>query len=98
MEKNRLEAFSNGVFAIIITIIVLEMKAPHSIQLADLKPLLLVFLSYVLSFIYLGIYWNNYHHMLYTTKHVSGGLLWLIPDRRIERILSERDKEKIFSH
>jgi uncharacterized membrane protein len=76
MEKNRLEAFSDGVIAIIITIMVLELKVPHGSHLADLEPLMPVFLSYVLSFIYLGIYWNNHHHMLYTTKHVSGGILW----------------------
>src|SRR5438093_118107 len=83
MEKNRLEAFSDGVLAIIITIMVLELKVPHAVEqashtaeLADLKPLLPVFLSYVLSFIYLGIYWNNHHHMLHATKHVSGGILW----------------------
>jgi uncharacterized membrane protein len=76
MGKNRLEAFSDGVLAIIITIMVLELKVPRGNQLAALKPLLAVFLSYVLSFIYLGIYWNNHHHMLSTTKHVSGGILW----------------------
>jgi uncharacterized membrane protein len=76
MEKNRLEAFSDGVLAIIITIMVLELKAPHGVHLDALKPLLPVFLSYVLSFIYLGIYWNNHHHLLHTIKHVSGGILW----------------------
>jgi uncharacterized membrane protein len=76
MEKNRLEAFSDGVLAIIITIMVLELKVPHGIQLAALKPLLPIFSSYVLSFIYLGIYWNNHHHMLHTVKGVSGGILW----------------------
>ncbi len=76
MEKNRLEAFSDGVLAIIITIMVLELKVPRGDQLTALKPLLPVFLSYVLSFIYLGIYWNNHHHMLHTTKRVSGGILW----------------------
>jgi uncharacterized membrane protein len=76
MGKNRLEAFSDGVLAIIITIMVLELKVPYGVQLAALKPLLPVFLSYLLSFIYLGIYWNNHHHMLNTTKHVSGGILW----------------------
>jgi uncharacterized membrane protein len=80
MEKNRLEAFSDGVLAIIITIMVLELKAPvagaaHA-ELADLKPLLPVFYSYVLSFIYVGIYWNNHHHLFHSTKHVSGGILW----------------------
>ena len=83
MEKNRLEAFSDGVLAIIITIMVLELKVPHPSdqvphpdKLADLKDLLPVFLSYVLSFIYVGIYWNNHHHMFQSTKHVSGGILW----------------------
>jgi uncharacterized membrane protein len=77
MEKNRLEAFSDGVLAIIITIMVLELKAPeHAEGLADLKELLPVFLSYVLSFLYVGIYWNNHHHMFQATKHVTGGILW----------------------
>jgi uncharacterized membrane protein len=76
MGKDRLEAFSDGVLAIIITIMVLEMKVPHGADLASLRPLLPVFLSYVLSFVYLGIYWNNHHHMLHVTQHVSGGILW----------------------
>ena len=76
MEKNRLEAFSDGVLAIIITIMVLELKVPHATEFAELKPLLPVFLSYVLSFIYVGIYWNNHHHMFHSTKHVTGGILW----------------------
>jgi uncharacterized membrane protein len=76
MEKNRLEAFSDGVLAIIITIMVLELKAPRSGDLAALKPLAPSFLSYVLSFIYVGIYWNNHHHMLHTVHRVSGGILW----------------------
>jgi uncharacterized membrane protein len=76
MQKNRLEAFSDGVIAIIITIMVLEMKVPHGADLAALKPLLPVFLSYILSFIYVGIYWNNHHHMLHSTRRVSGGILW----------------------
>src|SRR5260221_55697 len=76
MEKNRLEAFSDGVIAIIITIMVLELKVPAKAGLADLKPLLPVILSYVLSFIYVGIYWNNHHHLFHSTKHVSGGILW----------------------
>ena len=76
MEKNRLEAFSDGVLAIIITIMVLELKVPHATELAELKPLLPVFLSYVLSFMYVGIYWNNHHHLFQATKHVSGGILW----------------------
>src|SRR6185503_17378502 len=76
MEKNRLEAFSDGVLAIVITIMVLELKVPHGIELAALKPILPVFLSYVLSFIYIAIYWNNHHHLLHATKHVSGATLW----------------------
>src|SRR6059058_5878325 len=76
MQKNRLEAFSDGVLAIIITIMVLELKAPHGVELDALKPLLPVFLSYVLSFVYLGIYWNNHHHLLHTVKAVNGGILW----------------------
>ncbi len=76
MEKNRLEAFSDGVIAIIITIMVLELKVPHGSDFASIKPLLPVFLSYVLSFVYVGIYWNNHHHMLQTAKHVTGGILW----------------------
>src|SRR5512146_2087967 len=76
MDKGRLEAFSDGVIAIIITIMVLEMKAPHGTDLAALYPMLSVFLSYVLSFIYLGIYWNNHHHMLHATERVSGSVLW----------------------
>jgi uncharacterized membrane protein len=74
--KNRLEAFSDGVLAIIITIMVLEMKVPHGDSLATLAPLAPVFMSYVLSFIYLGIYWNNHHHMLHTCERVTGGILW----------------------
>src|SRR5215471_11076597 len=76
MKTTRLEAFSDGVLAIIITIMVLEMKVPHAVELASLKPVLPVFLSYVLSFIYLGIYWNNHHHLFQATEHVSGGILW----------------------
>src|SRR6478736_5139943 len=76
MQKNRLEAFSDGVIAIIITIMVLELKVPHGNDLATLKPLLPVFLSYVLSFIYVGIYWNNHHHLLHAAHKVSGGILW----------------------
>jgi uncharacterized membrane protein len=76
MEKNRLEAFSDGVLAIIITIMVLELKVPHSADLHGLEPLLPVFLSYVLSFLYVGIYWNNHHHMFQSTRHVTGGILW----------------------
>ena len=76
MGKNRLETFSDGVLAIIITIMVLELKAPHSADLSALRPLLPVFLSYLLSFVYLAIYWNNHHHMLHSVEHVSGGVLW----------------------
>ena len=76
MGKGRLEAFSDGVLAIIITIMVLELKVPHGESLAALAPLVPVFLSYVLSFVYLGIYWNNHHHMLYASKKVSGRVLW----------------------
>lgn len=76
MGKNRLEAFSDGVIAILITIMVLEMKVPHGADFAALKPLLPVFLSYLLSFIYLGIYWNNHHHLLHVTQKVNGAVLW----------------------
>ncbi len=76
MGKNRLEAFSDGVLAIIITIMVLELKVPHGETLADLLSLLPVFLSYVLSFVYVGIYWNNHHHLLHTARHVNGLVLW----------------------
>jgi len=77
MQKNRLEAFSDGVIAIIITIMVLDLKIPeHQVDWAALKPVAPVFLSYVLSFIYVGIYWNNHHHMLHAAKSVSGGVLW----------------------
>ena len=76
MGKTRLEAFSDGVIAIIITIMVLEMKVPHGERLEALLPVLPVFLSYVLSFVYLGIYWNNHHHMLHALHKVSGGILW----------------------
>ena len=76
MGKSRLEAFSDGVIAIIITIMVLELRAPHSAHLTDLGTLWPVFLSYVLSFIYIGIYWNNHHHMLHVVHQVTGGVLW----------------------
>ncbi len=76
MDKGRLEAFSDGVIAIIITIMVLEMKVPHGIDLAALDPLIPVFLSYVLSFIYVGIYWNNHHHLLQAARHINGRVLW----------------------
>jgi uncharacterized membrane protein len=76
MTKNRLEAFSDGVLAIIITIMVLELKVPHSNDLAALKPLLPVFLNYVLSFLYVGIYWNNHHHLFHSAPDISGGIMW----------------------
>lgn len=76
MNKGRVEAFSDGVIAIIITIMVLEMKVPHGTDFISLKPLLPVFISYVLSFIYIGIYWNNHHHMLHTVKKINGTNLW----------------------
>jgi len=76
MNRTRLEAFSDGVLAIIITIMVLEIKVPHGSDFAALKPLIPVVISYILSFIYIGIYWNNHHHMMHTVKHVSGSILW----------------------
>lgn len=76
MNKGRLEAFSDGVIAILITIMVLELKVPHAADFEALRPLLPIFLSYVLSFVYLGIYWNNHHHMLQATRHINGAILW----------------------
>lgn len=76
MGKGRLEAFSDGVLAIIITIMVLELKVPHSAEIDALGPLIPILLSYVLSFIYVGIYWNNHHHLLQTCKNVTGSILW----------------------
>lgn len=76
MNKGRLEAFSDGVLAVVITVMVLEMKSPRGTSLADLRPLIPVFLSYVLSFVYIGIYWNNHHHLLHATQHVNGATLW----------------------
>jgi uncharacterized membrane protein len=76
MGKTRLEAFSDGVIAIIITIMVLEMRAPHGSEVGVLGPLLPVFSSYVLSFVHIAIYWNNHHHLLHTARHVTGGILW----------------------
>lgn len=76
MKTSRLEAFSDGVLAIIITIMVLELKVPHAVEVTALKPLLPVLLSYVLSFIYISIYWNNHHHLFQATQQVTGGILW----------------------
>jgi uncharacterized membrane protein len=76
MGKGRLEAFSDGVIAIIITIMVLELRVPHGATLDALRPLVPVLLAYVLSFVYIGIYWNNHHHMLHMTDRVTGGILW----------------------
>jgi len=76
MTKGRLEAFSDGVVAVLITIMVLELKVPHGTDLETLRPLLPVFLTYVLSFIFLGIYWNNHHHMLHTVDRINGTILW----------------------
>ena len=76
MGKGRLEAFSDGVLAIIITIMVLEMEAPHGAELGALRPLVPMFLSYVLSFLYLGIYWSNHHHLLYVTQRINGAIMW----------------------
>ena len=76
MNKTRTEAFSDGVLAIIITIMVLELKVPHTVELEGLRPLWPVFLSYVMSFVYVGIYWNNHHHFLHAAKKVTGGVMW----------------------
>jgi uncharacterized membrane protein len=76
MNKSRLEAFSDGVIAIIITIMVLEMKVPHGATLSDLDPILPVFLTYVLSYVNVGIYWNNHHHLLHAARRVTAGVLW----------------------
>jgi len=76
MGKGRLEAFSDGVIAIIITIMVLELKVPHGIDLVALRPVIPVFLTYILSFVYVGIYWNNHHHMLHVSHKVNGRILW----------------------
>ena len=76
MNKNRLEAFSDGVLAIIITIMVLEIKVPHGSDWSDLKPLLPVFVSYVISFVFIGIYWGNHHHLLHSLKQVTSGIIW----------------------
>jgi uncharacterized membrane protein len=76
MSKGRMEAFSDGVLAVVITIMVLELKSPHGVSLAALRPLVPVLLSYLLSFIYIGIYWNNHHHLLHATQRVNGATLW----------------------
>ena len=76
MEKNRLEAFSDGVLAIIITIMVLEMKVPHGSTWESLRPVISVFCSYVLSFVYVGIYWNNHHHLIKAARGVNSGIMW----------------------
>ncbi len=76
MGKGRLEAFSDGVIAVIITIMVLELKVPHGTDFSALGPLVPVFLSYVISFVYVGIYWNNHHHMMHAVQHVNGRVLW----------------------
>ncbi|MDN4574497.1 hypothetical protein DBB29_17960 [Pandoraea cepalis] len=76
MGKNRLEAFSDGVIAIIITIMVLEMRAPHGSELSDLLPVAPTFLTYILSYIYVGLYWNNHHHLFHVVQRVSGSVLW----------------------
>ncbi|MES1165212.1 MAG: TMEM175 family protein [Verrucomicrobiota bacterium] len=76
MSKTRLEAFSDGVIAVLITIMVLELKVPHGVDMHAIRPLLPVFLSYVLSFVVIGIYWNNHHHMLHAAEGISGGILW----------------------
>lgn len=113
MTRRRIEAFSDGMLAIIIKMMVLELHAPRSAEWAALRPALPAFLSYVLSFVYIGIYWNNHYHMLHVTRSVTGGTLailatllhawiagalyaavalsWLIPDRRIERVLTSTE-------
>jgi uncharacterized membrane protein len=76
MSKGRMEAFSDGVIAILITILVLELKTPHGVTFAALRPILPVFLTYILSFVYLGIYWNNHHHLLHAAARIDGRILW----------------------
>ena len=76
MKTGRLEAFSDGVLAIVITIMVLELKVPHGSDLEALRPMVPVFLGYVLSFVYIGIYWNNHHHLLHATREIGGGVMW----------------------
>src|SRR5574337_617614 len=94
MNKSRLEAFSDGVIAIIITIMVLELKVPHGEGFDALVPLLPVFLSYVLSFVYVGIYWNNHHHMLHTVRQVTGPMLWANLDLLFWLSLFPRSEER----
>jgi len=95
MGKNRLEAFSDGVLAIIITIMVLELRVPDATAWSEIWQRLPIFLSYLLSFIFVGIYWGNHHHLLHIVKRVSGvlffvvAILWLVPDKNIERALEE---------
>ncbi|MCL2447520.1 MAG: TMEM175 family protein [Polyangiaceae bacterium] len=76
MSRGRLEAFSDGVLAVIITVMVLELKVPHGEALATLRPLISPFLAYVLSYVYIGIYWNNHHHLMHTVERVSGAVMW----------------------
>ena len=76
MNQRRMEAFSDGVLAVIITVMVLEMKSPRGATLTALSPLIPVFLTYILSFVYVGIYWNNHHHLLHATQRVNGTILW----------------------
>lgn len=76
MDKARMEMFSDGVLAVVITIMVLELRPPHGTEAGTLRPLLPVFLSYVLSFVFLGLYWNNHHHLLYSVRRVTGAILW----------------------
>jgi len=76
VEKDRVQAFSDGVIAILITIMILELKVPRGVDLAALRPLVPALFTYVLSFVFLGIYWNNHHHLLHATERVNGGILW----------------------
>ena len=94
MEKGRLEAFSDGVIAIIITIMVLELKVPHEADFAALVPKLPVFLSYVLSFIYVGIYWNNHHHLFQAAERVNGAYVFRVKDTGVG--IAAGDQETIF--
>jgi uncharacterized membrane protein len=89
MNKSRLEAFSDGVIAIIITIMVLELKVPHGGDWADLHTLWPVFVSYLLSFVFVEIYWVNHHHLIHLVKRVTPRVMWLIPDRRVAKVLEK---------